>query len=205
MGRKGYRHYLKSLLWSTPAGQSILQADRELLAQLIRLNHPYGEEKIGCGIKDIKIKPMGKHKCFMIVREDDTQIDFSYHKILPTKSNWHERNVIAAARCEIKNHIEKIKELWLEENLTLLDANDIMLELHVHHEPPFNNLWSDFLWNKNIESKDIEIIHPDNEQVKWFKDRELANEWLTYHNKHSTIKVMSASLHMAEHKSNDAG
>lgn len=64
-----------------------------MLLDLIKKGHSEPEKKIGGGIKTFQVRthPMWKSRCFFLVREDDTEDDFSFRKcvdhILPLPEN----------------------------------------------------------------------------------------------------------------------
>lgn len=63
-----------------------LKPDEEkLILDVLRQGHPRADEKIGCGLKVIKVGAHPQYpesRCFHIVRTDDSTADFSYRKVL---------------------------------------------------------------------------------------------------------------------------
>ncbi|XP_051137379.1 DNA-directed RNA polymerase IV subunit 1 isoform X2 [Andrographis paniculata] len=74
---------LKRMLKKFPKNH-FLKGDDKTTAEMALRFHPNSKEKIGTGIKDIKIgsHPKHKEKCFFVVRSDGTQEDFSYNKCI---------------------------------------------------------------------------------------------------------------------------
>jgi DNA-directed RNA polymerase-4 subunit 1 len=64
---------------------SKLKEDEEnLVLDLLRQGHAKADEKIGVGVKHIKVGAHPEYsdsRCFHVVRTDDTTADFSYRKV----------------------------------------------------------------------------------------------------------------------------
>jgi len=67
--------------------ESKLNKEEQALVQdLLQQGHHRAEEKIGCGVKHIKVGAHPDHpesRCFHLVRTDGTTTDFSYRKVPP--------------------------------------------------------------------------------------------------------------------------
>jgi hypothetical protein len=82
--RAALERYIKALLIEVPAGAELTGEAEEIVTDLIN-HHPKAAEKTGAGIKKIVVRPdqiWKKNKQFWIVRQDGTEIDFSYRKCL---------------------------------------------------------------------------------------------------------------------------
>ncbi|KAG9453041.1 hypothetical protein H6P81_005945 [Aristolochia fimbriata] len=71
----------RELLQKYPENGHLSRSHRSLLTDAL-FYHPQGKAKIGAGVKSIKVgrHPLHRSKCFMIVRKDGTEEDFSYIK-----------------------------------------------------------------------------------------------------------------------------
>ncbi|CAN6485010.1 unnamed protein product [Victoria cruziana] len=73
---------LKSMLKRYQKTESIPDQDKAIVLEALSY-HPRKREKVGCGIQDIKVGTSAKFPqscCFVLVREDGTEEDFSYLK-----------------------------------------------------------------------------------------------------------------------------
>ncbi|XP_068634458.1 DNA-directed RNA polymerase IV subunit 1 isoform X3 [Aristolochia californica] len=71
----------REMLHKYPVNVHLNKTDRSLLMKALSY-HPQGNAKLGAGVKAIKVgrHPLHPSKCFMIVRKDGTEEDFSYLK-----------------------------------------------------------------------------------------------------------------------------
>ncbi|PKI53122.1 DNA-directed RNA polymerase IV subunit 1 isoform X2 [Punica granatum] len=73
---------LRNILYKYPINHRVGDRDSSLLMMALYF-HPNRDQKIGSGAKEIKVGHHSKHKdsrCFILVRNDGTIEDFSYHK-----------------------------------------------------------------------------------------------------------------------------
>ena len=79
------RKFFRKMLRRYKEGGEVSSRDADFLKDLLAIWHPmYYEEKKGCGIKGFKVGKDkdhgGKTTCFILVRTDDTEDEFSYLK-----------------------------------------------------------------------------------------------------------------------------
>jgi len=78
-------NFFREMLRRYKEGDEVSSRDADFLKELLSIWHPmYYEEKKGCGIKGFKVGKDkdhgGKRTCFILVRTDDTEDEFSYLK-----------------------------------------------------------------------------------------------------------------------------
>lgn len=96
------RTCLQNMLREYPLNEYVMEPDKSLLIEALKF-HPRGYEKIGAGIRYIKIGLNPSHpgtRCFVLLRNDDTTEDFSYRKCVHGAAN--------SISPELGSYIEKI-------------------------------------------------------------------------------------------------
>ncbi|XP_020394615.1 DNA dependent RNA polymerase D largest subunit isoform X2 [Zea mays] len=76
------RTSLQNMLREYPLNGYVAEPDKSQLIEALKF-HSRGAEKIGVGVREIKIGLNPSHpgtRCFILLRNDDTTEDFSYHK-----------------------------------------------------------------------------------------------------------------------------
>ncbi|XP_066348973.1 DNA-directed RNA polymerase IV subunit 1-like isoform X2 [Miscanthus floridulus] len=80
---------LQNMLREYPLNGYVMEPDKSQLIEALKF-HPRGAEKIGVGVREIKIGLNPIHpetRCFILLRNDDTTEDFSYHKCVHGAAN----------------------------------------------------------------------------------------------------------------------
>ncbi|CAD6262634.1 unnamed protein product [Miscanthus lutarioriparius] len=80
---------LQNMLREYPLNGYVMMPDKSQLIEALKF-HPRGAEKIGVGVREIKIGLNPIHpetRCFILLRNDDTTEDFSYHKCVHGAAN----------------------------------------------------------------------------------------------------------------------
>ncbi|WVZ86784.1 hypothetical protein U9M48_033517, partial [Paspalum notatum var. saurae] len=83
------RTSLRNMLREYPLNGYVMEPDKSKLIEALRF-HPRGGEKIGVGVREIKIGLNSNHpgtRCFILLRKDETTEDFSYHKCVQGAAN----------------------------------------------------------------------------------------------------------------------
>lgn len=78
---------VKSILHRHALESKLNKEEQALVQDLLQQGHHRAEEKIGCGVKHIKVGAHPDHpesRCFHLVRTDGTTTDFSYRKCIET-------------------------------------------------------------------------------------------------------------------------
>ncbi|CAL5015352.1 unnamed protein product [Urochloa decumbens] len=83
------RTSLQKILREYPLNGRVMDPDKSQLVEALKF-HPKGAEKIGVGVREIKIGLNPSHpstRCFILLRKDDTSEDFSYNKCVQGAAN----------------------------------------------------------------------------------------------------------------------
>ncbi|CAO2043399.1 unnamed protein product [Urochloa humidicola] len=83
------RTSLQKILREYPLNGSVMDSDKSQLIEALKF-HPKGAEKMGVGVREIKIGLNPSHpdtRCFILLRKDDTAEDFSYNKCVQGAAN----------------------------------------------------------------------------------------------------------------------
>ena len=109
------KDYVKnSILYKYEFDTELNNADFKFMCKLIE-RHPEADDKIGCGIKSIVVRPNMGTRAFWIKRIDGTEIDVSYLKSVSQPS------LLAvckkAARCTVRNQILDYKQKNYKEGM----------------------------------------------------------------------------------------
>uniref|UniRef100_J3M0K5 DNA-directed RNA polymerase subunit n=1 Tax=Oryza brachyantha TaxID=4533 RepID=J3M0K5_ORYBR len=96
------RTCLQNMLREYTLNDIVTEQDKSCLIEALKF-HPRGFDKIGAGIREIKIGVNPGHpnsRCFIVLRNDDTTADFSYNKCVLGAAN--------SVSPELGSYIEKI-------------------------------------------------------------------------------------------------
>lgn len=96
------RTCLQNMLREYQLDEYVVELDKSRVIEALRF-HPRGREKIGVGIRDIKIGQHPSHpgtRCFILVRNDDTTEDVSYKKCVQGAAD--------SISPQLGSHMEKI-------------------------------------------------------------------------------------------------
>ncbi|KAF8702518.1 hypothetical protein HU200_032899 [Digitaria exilis] len=83
------RTSLQNMLREYPLNGYVTDPDKSQLIEALKF-HPKGTEKIGVGVREIKVGLNPSHpssRCFILLRNDDTIEDFSYNKCVQAAAN----------------------------------------------------------------------------------------------------------------------
>jgi hypothetical protein len=199
------RQEIQRILHHYPLGSKVNSEDAKFLLDIL-YNHPEADTKIGCGIKAFEVRQNTRYtnnRCFYIIRTDKSEDDFSTSKCLSYPNPLRVfksvcRNLIGLQMYYFKvDHFRKygdrggyvqcpITGEWITQN-----------NAHVDHIPPdtFDKLVTDFidLYNINIEKVELQ----ESDVGKTFVSIALADKWISYHNKHAKIRVVSAQANLS--------
>ena len=164
-------------------------------------NHPNAKDKIGCGIKKIQIQKNSLNKNALetiIVRNDDSTIDFIWLKCSTSSSNSIFDNLKAAMRQYVSIDTQNFKKKSIKK---CVFCKCIEGDFHTdHHEPSFKKLVDDFL--------NINPNHPTNfddepkTNIAIFKkdDKDYADIWKEYHNNNANLQILCSDCNLRKSK-----
>lgn len=186
-------------------GENLSVNDEMFFASLFTLHSEYDKKK-GAGIDHIKVElDFHNNRCLYIHRVDGSNTDCSWrHCIQPASLK---QVVSTSFRRAVKERVIAFKNLQLRQHAvcpilgtTLLHENS-----HVSYDPPsFDELLADFLSKKGITYGDIKLTNPnpdDDDQRGILSATDLASDWVRYHEKHASLKLISAKANLSRLKS----
>ena len=183
------RHIVKSSICNRPIDKTYT----EFLIKVLSHHHRF-EQKCGIGIKhlEIRINPSwnGPTQGIWIIRNDDTEEDISWVTALkPEGKPSVKEDISNAARYEISSQIHNFHDNG-DCSICEICKNDMIRHkgLHVDHIKPFENVFFDFLEQKNITYSDIQT--EDLGVESQFKNRIIALDWFNFHKENSTLRLV---------------
>lgn len=201
--KKSALEYYKRILNSYDFGEELDKLDSADVLNLLEL-HPHIKEKVGVGIKKIRIgKAKYNTKSFELVRIDDSTTLFSYTKrINSPKSDF--TKFTEACREAIQEDLIAVKQDYFDkfykkgrvkcqEMGELLKWEDLSLD---HRQPnTFSVIVDRFIEVKNIDLKDIKYISVMGGPNQ-LADENLKNEFIQYHKDKANLRIVSKSLNL---------
>jgi hypothetical protein len=193
---------IKTMLADYAVG-SILRPEDEALMLDVLQHHPHAREKIGVGIKRLRIgEPPGfpGQRCFWIERIDGSRIDFSYRQCLQPASPWIDltqamRLAIAPQIVERKARVFGSREVV---QCPITDVRCTWEEMHVDHRPPltFARLMQDFLLSEGLGPEQIVLEESPDGIGSILANADWSQEWQTYHAMFADLWVISIAAHV---------
>jgi hypothetical protein len=188
--KKNIINYIHKFLEKYYCGEFLNEADKIYILELLKY-HPKYLSKFGVGVKNIQVvynKINAKE--LWLIRVDGTKEDFSYYKCITKVSKINEIKKIA--RNEVSKYILefKVNAFKINKYYTCPFTGEILTinNCHVDHEIKFDKLFNDFF--NTIDVDNLEIIN-NGSSNKFFKNRQLAQQWIDFHNAHAILRVVS--------------
>ena len=189
--------YFKNILNSYKCGEILRDDDLDDVTNLLK-QHEKSQEKIGLGIKEIKVDEVRYNtKCFHIVRVDSSTIVFSYIKCINGSSSPTTK-FSKACREVIGNDLREVKLSYFKGRskkgrVKCQETGELCLweELNVDHRQPntFSVIVDRFIEVNNIDLLAIEYIETiDN--VYEFKDADILNAFKKYHKEKANLRIV---------------
>lgn len=192
---------IKEILHQHPELPYLAQKDFAFMFDVLKL-HPDADIKIGVGVKTMYVKqnPIYTHtRNFWVVREDDSETDFSYLECL--KETPHEKRFVNACRVAIELYMIDFKSKFFEQlngqtGLCPITGESITFTTcHVDHKAPktFKSIVSRFIADKVIDVNKVKINGKGEDGVfqDTFDDKQLAKMWIDYHNANAELQIVS--------------
>lgn len=170
------------------------QEDHLLLLDLLNM-HREAEDKIGPGVEAFAIAPppRGPYPCFEVVRVDGSRIDFSYKDCLKPKT--YRQQVLNVMRDEVKSSINTYFESRKQAGSLVSDLSGTTLEssdtaVSYFGGPSFNDIAGEFA-DRVGGWEAIELTPSTEPGLGRFKDRDLAEQWFSYHQDRAVLGLLS--------------
>jgi hypothetical protein len=141
---------------------------------------------------------------FWLVRDDGSETDFSFEICLKHETKLQKfKN---ACRTSIADIVMTYKKDFFdrvgEPSMCLVTGEQMTLRgnSHVDHAPPntFNKIVQDFISLKGLDVNDIELLTAEDGRVRnEMLDKTLEGEFVDFHNKMATLRVISKSANLS--------
>jgi hypothetical protein len=189
--------YFKTKLNSYDFGEILNNEDTEDVIALL-LENETRKDKIGCGVKEIKIgKVQFGTKCFQIIRNDLTSENFSYiycinGDLKPFTKFSH------ACRNAIHGDLHNVKQKYFDQNSikgkVKCQETGILsswTELNVDHRQPntLSVIIDRFIELHNINLNNIRYETDENNK-RVLADKDLENKFRDYHMKKANLRIV---------------
>lgn len=195
--------YFKTKLNSYDFGEILNDEDKTDVIALL-LKNETRKDKIGCGIKEIRIgKVQFGTKCFQIIRNDLTSENFSYVYCINgdlkpfTKFSNACRNAIHK---DLHNVKQKYFDQYSVKGKVKCQETGMLnswTELNVDHRQPntLSIIIDRFIELHNVDLKDIEYeTNEDNKSL--LADKELENKFREYHIDKANLRIVRKGKNM---------
>ncbi len=201
--KKSVIEYVRETIYNKYPDFQELSADHlRFMIGLLRY-HPWGDQKIGIGIKKIWIQSNDKFptKCFWLERIDETKTDFSFHQCVSPSSLLRDfkeacRRAIAALVIDFR------KQYFHDKNKAIcpiLGKPMTIFTSHVDHMPPntFEKIINEFIEMLKIDIEKVPLInHGDGNIGNYFADITFEKNWVNFHNERAKLRVISAEANL---------
>lgn len=182
-------NYIQSLL---EKGARVLEGQEASVVYDLLLLHPDADKKVGTGLKYIKVKKAlkGEYNCFWVVREDGSEVDFSYKKCNDNFDRLIKGRRQSAYREAVQQQIIDYRFVERKNNQSC-EICGLQQDIHVDHKYPFLNLVNDFEKDKF----DIPTEFEDAEGAIYSKkfrecDSAYREAWQRYHQKYAVLRLL---------------
>lgn len=203
--KKEANQFYSEILNRVALNEALENADFDYVMALL-LNHPQSEEKIGVGVKEIKIA-VGLHagnRCFHVVRTDDSVEDFSIGKCVNGEHSDFYKLCIACRRA-VENDVRGYKRKFFEENS---DSNEYVKcsatgvqitykQAHVDHREPFtfSALVHFFSKAQNIDIGAV-IYERSGKYGNEFQDTALSEAFRLWHKENAKLRIIHSASNL---------
>lgn len=203
------KHFFRQMLQRHSPGDLLPPGDHQYVLSLLR-RHPKAAGKIGCGVQAFRVVPeLHGNKRFEIIREDDSVVSFSYLRCISGSHAPVLTTLLWAMRCEITPQTR----LFYDESFAgpakpvcALSGGALSRKgTHADHAAPltFHVLVFDFLKSLNLSPEFVRIVEEGHLKVvgaRYLEDRELAERWQRYHQRHAVLRLVSKVANLKERK-----
>lgn len=164
--------------------------------------HPWGEQKIGCGVVDMWIAKNLNFptRGFFLSRTDGTTTDFSFLQCVQSGSVV--RDFREACRAAIVPTVLAIKNAAFDSGQVVCPIRGRVLskaDCHVDHEPPntFAAIFAAYL-ETGINPDSVPLKHDDNDAGTRFVNESDAEAWVSFHNQIARLRVISKEANLSD-------
>ncbi len=201
--KKSALEYYKNILNSYEFEEELNKSDINDVLNLLEL-HPNPKEKIGKGIKTIKVgRAHYNTKSFELVRFDGTTTFLSYTKrINSPKSKFAKFSKVC--RSSIQDDLRQVKQAYFDKysekgKVKCQETGEYLTwdELSIDHRQPntFSVIVDRFIELNNVDVKSVKYIQvsggPD-----VFADKSLKENFVQYHKEKANLRIVNKKLNL---------
>jgi len=203
--KKEITEYIRSIVNKYKNGESLGTHDFNFMLEVLK-EHPKADIKIGCGVKDLVINETvnqyyKKTRFFIIIRNDDSQEDFSWVKCLGSNKNLARHNFLIACRNTVVDQIKEYRDMFKIGSMFKIENGEILPGnmVHVDHVSPlFNELVNNFIEKYNINILSCGITN--NKMIKLFANRDIEIKFTEYHKKYAVLRLIRSEDNLRRKK-----
>jgi hypothetical protein len=204
--KKDAKEAIKKILNGHRMGYILTGDEDTFIRDLIAL-HPATEDKIGCGIDHIEIRPdpdYGTTRCFHIIRPDGSSTDVSYQKCIDGEK--YRQLFRPALRTAIQHQIQQFKQVQFAIGPQRCPFTNELLTLetcHVDHLSPmtFETLVTEWLKLSGLGEVDVQITgREDNSSTRFMTNANQIDSWTAYHRQHARLRLLSQRGNLSNSK-----
>lgn len=196
--------YYKMILNSYEIGEELKKKDFKDIYSLFE-THPRFTEKLGVGLKTIKIGIIKKYnvKSFELIRKDNSSDFFSYTKrIKSPKKDFTKFS--EACRQAVQEDLRNTKLAYFKKHskkgqVKCQETGELLKweELNIDHRQPntFSVIVDRFIELKKIDITKIEYLIIDN-VIREFADKQLINDFKQYHKEKANLRIVNKKLNL---------
>ncbi len=203
IGDKSFRYkkdallYYRNILNSYSYGDTLTETDFKDIMDLLRL-HEKGEEKVGVGVKEIRVEQIRyKTKCFRVIRVDSTSDVFSYIKCINVGNSPIAR-FRRTCRDLVRNDLRDVKEAYFKahskKGKVKCQETGVWCsweELNVDHRQPntFSIIVERFIEMNGIDVEKVKYSEVVDEVYK-FEDDWFSQSFREYHRSKANLRLV---------------
>lgn len=166
------------------------------------LLHQDAEDKIGSGVKEIKVvlPPRRKYNCFCVVRTDGTTETFSYPKCTYSRERLTEKRRSSAYREAIHEQTGNYRFVERKtEQFCDICGSDQDLQVD-HRKPFFTTLVKDFEKGRTDIPTEFDDAIAGTQYSKKFResDRAYKEAWQAYHQENARLRLLCKTHNLAQ-------
>ncbi len=205
--KKEAKEHFSNILNKHPLKTKLSNGEFDDVMSLL-LCHPKADEKIGSGVKFLKIDQgyNSSNRCFHIIREDGSMENFSIGKCINGDHSPFYKFCIAC-RKSVESDLSEMKKQYFQEKsdseykvICPLTKEKIEFnESHIDHREPFTfaSIVHFFIQARNIDLNQIKYITQNNYGNE-FEDNQLSQDFQSWHKKNAKIRIVNGKANLAK-------
>lgn len=198
--QKSLKIYVRSILDRYPVGTQLEPIDFLFCQDLLR-RHPESVEKIGCGLKSIRVEIHSPWttKGFTLTRIDGTAEDFSFNTCLSGLGLSSRQLFNKAARHAIFDQIKTLKRSLVSDGSILCSVSGEWLpycDIEMDHYPePLADLIDRYLSVRSLDLSSIQFFNDG--PLCRFQDESIAADFVSWHKDHASLRPLEKGINQA--------